>query len=158
MPLPSIRLSVAALALALSMLHAGAATPEGAITDIRFSDFFQHPIGRQGLQLNPTLEALQGQHVRIVGYHVAQDDAPHGRFFLSPVPVSMSEPADGDADDLAASTLTVFLPPAQETLPVPYLPGRWQLTGTLQVGRLELPDGRISWFQLHMDAPTPTVR
>lgn len=150
----STRLRTTALALALLMGQAWGAAPENTVTDIRFADFFQHPIGRAGLQLNPKIQALNGQHVRISGYQVAQDEAPAGRFFLSPAPVSMAEAADGDADDLAASTVTVFLPPTQEKLLPHYLPGRWQLTGTLQVGRLELPDGRVSWFQLRMDAPT----
>lgn len=154
MPTKSTLLRTSALALALLIGSAWAATPDSVVTDIRFSDFFQHPIGRAGLQLNPRITALSGQHVRIAGYQVAQDDAPAGRFFLSPAPVSMAEAADGDADDLAASTVTVFLPPTQETLPAHYLPGRWQVTGTLHVGRQELPDGRVSWFQLHMDAPT----
>jgi hypothetical protein len=151
-------LRAATLAILLLTGSAWGAAPENAITDIRFTDFFQHPIGRAGLQLNPKITALSGQHVRITGYQVAQDDASAGRFFLSPTPVTMAEAADGDADDLAASTVTVFLPPTQETLPAHYLPGRWQLTGTLHVGRLELPNGRVSWFQLHMDAPTPTDR
>ena len=153
-----ILLRTAALALTLLIGSTWAAVPESAITDIRFADFFQHPIGRAGLQLNPGITALSGQHVRITGYQVAQDEAPAGRFFLSPAPVSMAEAADGDADDLAASTLTVFLPPTQENLPAHFLPGRWQVTGTLHVGRLELPDGRVSWFQLHMDEPTQAVR
>jgi hypothetical protein len=151
-------LRTAVLALAVLMGQAWGAAPENTVTDIRFADFFQHPIGRVGLQLNPKLAALSGQHVRIVGYQVAQDDAPAGRFFLSPAPVTMSEAADGDADDLTASTLTVFLPAKQETLPAHYLPGRWQVTGTLHVGRLELPDGRVSWFQLHMDAPDASTQ
>lgn len=149
-----ILLRIAALAITLLIGSAWGAMPERTITDIRFTDFFQYPIGRAGLQLNPKITALSGQHVRIVGYQVAQDDAPVGRFFFSPTPVSMAEAADGNADDLAASTLTVFLPATQETLPARYLPGRWHVTGTLHVGRLELPDGRVSWFQLQMDAPT----
>ena len=153
------RLRATALAFALLADSAWGITPEAAapFTDIRFSEFFQHPIGRQGLQLNPRITALHGQHIRIAGYHVAQEDAQTGRFFLSPVPVTMSEAADGDADDLAASTLTVFLPPTQESMAAHHLPGRLQVTGTLTVGRMELPDGRVSWFQLHMDAPTQAV-
>ena len=152
-----ILLRTVALALTLLIGSTWAATPDSTTTDIRFADFFQHPIGRAGLQLNPQITALSGQHVRIAGYQVAQDDAPAGRFFLSPAPVTMAEAADGDADDMAASTVTVFLPHTQEALPAHYLPGRWQVTGTLHVGRLELPDGRISWFQLYMDAPTPAA-
>jgi hypothetical protein len=150
----SVFLRTAALTFSLLLANAWGATPENTVTDIGFADFFQHPIGRAGLQLNPKIAALSGQHVRIVGYQVAQDDAPVGRFFLGPTAVTMAEAADGAADDLSASTLTVFLPATQESLPPHYLPGRWQVTGTLHVGRLELPDGRVSWFQLHMDAPT----
>ena len=105
--------------------------------------------------LNPALVQLSGQRVRIVGYQVTQEEPTSGRFFLSPRPISMSEQADGAADDLAPSTLAVFLPALQQGDTVAPRHTVVQITGVLNVGRTELPDGRVSWFQLQLE---PTAR
>ena len=75
---------------------------------------------------------------------------------LTPVPVEMSEHADGEADDLPATTVTVLLPPSQRTWLVPQANGLVALTGLLHVGRHESEDGRVSWIQLELTDPLPT--
>lgn len=143
----------AVTASVFSCLHAFAQVAPPS--DIKFRDFFNHPIGRQGLQMTDRLKAADGQRVRLTGYMVSQEVVPTGRFFLTPLPVQMSQHADGEADDLPPSTVTVFMPPRDRAMPIVYNPGLMQLTGVLQVGRLELEDGRVSWVQLLLDAPEP---
>lgn len=137
----------------LATLAAMAGEPP-AVLDLKFRDFFASPVGAHGLEISPALKAAHGKRVRIVGYMVAQEDAPAGRFFLTPLPLHMSEHADGDADDLPPSTVVVEMPEGDATRALPHTPGLLQLTGTLQVGRHELADGRITWVRLKLDPRT----
>lgn len=119
---------------------------------LAFSQLFTRPIGPQGLQFSPELLSRQGQRVRLVGYMVAKEQPQSGRFLLTPLPVRLSEHADGEADDLPPATVTVLLPDAAARWPVPHQDGLIELTGRLAVGRLEDEDGRVSWLRLHLDA------
>ena len=130
---------------------AGAQGEPPAATDIRFRDFFSAPIGPAGLEIGPVLKASHGKRVRLTGYMVAQDEPPVARFFLAPLPLRMSEHADGEADDLPPSTVVVSMPVDDMTRPLPRVSGLMQLTGVLQVGRHELPDGRVTWVRLLLD-------
>jgi hypothetical protein len=65
----------------------------------------------------------------------------------------MSEHADGEANDLPASAVSVWMPPAHRAESVRPTPGLMRLTGTLQVGRHEMDDGRITWVRLMLEAP-----
>jgi hypothetical protein len=128
---------------------APAAVPAAPL-QLRFSDFFQRPIGPRGLELSPTLLAAQGQEVQIQGFMVAQEQPRAGRFWLSPVPLRLSEHADGEADDLPPGVLTVVLDAQHAQRVVSHQPGLLQLRGRLQVGREQGPDGRVSWVRLYM--------
>ena len=138
-------------ALACAGTCAIAADNASTPTDIRFRDFFASPIGPRGLQINPSLQAANGKHVRLTGYMVAQEDSVAGRFLLTPMPIRMSEHADGEADDLPPATVAVEMPLQDRARLLPHTPGLLQLTGVLQVGRHELPDGRIVWVRLLLD-------
>ena len=122
--------------------------------ELKFADFFLSPMGARGPQMTPALQSAHGQRVRITGYMVVEEEKPVGRFFLSPRPLALSEHADGDANDLPASALCVLMPPNDRDAPVLYTPGLLRLTGTLQVGRQEMEDGRITWVRLLLD-PRP---
>ena len=123
------------------------------VRDLKFRDFFQLPIGDRGLELSAPLRAAAGHRVRLTGYMVAQEDGAKGRFFLTPMPLRMSEHADGDADDLPATTVVVLMPDGDRVRSIPHRPGLMQLSGVLQVGRQELDDGRVSWLRLLLDPP-----
>ena len=101
------------------------------------------------------LHQANGHVVRIIGYMVKQEVPTLGRFMFAARPVSMSEHADGDADDLPAALVTVYLNPEQKDWIATHTPGRIALTGLLNVGRLEEGDGRVSWVRLHL-APEAT--
>ncbi len=131
---------------ASSDVAASAAGPQ----DLKFAQFFRQPVGERGLELSDTLRAAQGRPVRLVGYMVAQEQPQPGRFWLTPRPVRMSEHADGEADDLPASTVTVVLDPAQRERLVAHRQGLVVLTGQLQVGRVEEATGRVSWVRLQL--------
>ncbi len=78
-----------------------------------------------------------------------------GQILLTPVPVVMSEHADGEADDLPVTTVTVLLTSDQQTWTVPHVTGQVALDGMLRVGRRELDEGRVSWIQLELSDPLP---
>lgn len=142
------RLLLAATAMPAGIARAADAAP----TDLRFADFFRRPVGPRGLEIGPALAAAHGRRVRLVGYMVAQESPRPGQLLLAPLPLRMSEHADGEADDLPPQTVTVWLHPSLRALVVPHREGPLTLVGRLEVGRQEADDGRVSWVRLHLDA------
>ena len=117
---------------------------------LAFKHFYKLPVGSQGLEISDVLRSANGKERKIVGYMVQQEQPHLGRFLLSPRPVQMSEHADGEADDLPASLVTVYLDASQSDWAVPYTRGLISLTGTIEVGRLEESDGRVSWVRMRV--------
>jgi len=136
------------LAAALSLLPLAA--PAASAVELNFSDFFVQPIGPRGVQPTAKLLAASGQDVRLVGFMVQREQPQAGRFLLTPRPVAMAEHADGEADDLPASTVTVLLPASQRERFVAHQPGPLALTGRLEYGPAEDETGRVSWIRLHL--------
>lgn len=147
-----MRLLPALLALmgAASLIASPAVRAAEAPPELRFADFFVQPIGPRGLQPTPRLLAASGHEVRLVGFMVQREQPQAGQFFLTPRPVTMSEHADGEADDLPASTVTVVLPEAQRGRVVAHQPGPLALAGRLEYGPVEDATGRVSWVRLHL--------
>lgn len=135
-----------------ALVGALAGPAAAAPLELTFADFFAQPIGPRGLEPTAALRAADGQAVRLVGYMVRREQPQAGRFLLTPRPVTMSEHADGEADDLPASTVTVLLPPAQRGALVGYRAGALALTGRLHYGAAEDETGRVSWIRLQLDA------
>jgi hypothetical protein len=125
-------------------------SPVDQAPELRFQDFYQRPISPKGAQFTDTLQQANGRTVRITGYMVQNERPNLGRFMLTPRPVRMSEHADGDADDLPLSWVMVYLDPSQKEFAIPYVRGLIELTGTLQTGRMEEADGRVSWVRLQL--------
>jgi hypothetical protein len=117
---------------------------------LTFKSFYKLPIGSQGLEMTDVLRNAHGKQRTIVGYMVQQERPSLGRFLLSPRPVQMSEHADGEADDLPAALVTVYLDASQNDWAIPYTRGLISLTGTIEVGRLEETDGRVSWVRMRV--------
>jgi hypothetical protein len=134
---------------------AAPALQRSSAMELRFRDFFSSPIGPKGLELSDALHRADGKQVRITGYMVQNERPPLGRFLLTPRPVQMSEHADGDADDLPATAVTVYLDPTQQGFTVPHVRGLVEVSGILSVGRYEESDGRVSWVRLQL-APEAT--
>jgi hypothetical protein len=152
-------LCTVALTMALTMAPAQAEPVDAgaAPQDLRFRDFFASPIGPRGLEMTAALKAADGKRVQLTGYMVAQEDAPTGHFFLTPLPLRMSEHADGDADDLPPSTVLVVMPTRDAGHTLSHTPGLLRLTGVLKVGRHQMDDNRVVWVRLLLDAPGSTV-
>jgi hypothetical protein len=112
-------------------------------------------MGPKGVELTDTLLKANGTHVRLTGYMVQQEVPTPGRFLRTPRPVQMSEHADGEADDLPAATVAVYLDPSQQDWAIPHVRGLVEISGQLLVGRHEAPDGRIAWVRLQL-APDAT--
>jgi hypothetical protein len=117
---------------------------------LRLQEFFQMPVGPQGLVLSERLRSANGRLVRLTGYVVRQEVATPGHFLLAPRPVQMSQHADGEADDLPPATVLVRLATDQQDWAVAHASGLVEVTGTLELGRKEESDGRVSWFRLQL--------
>ena len=117
---------------------------------LAFKNFYKFPVGSQGLEMTDDLRSAHGKERKIVGYMVQQERPHLGRFLLSPRPVQMSEHADGEADDLPAALVTVYVDASQSDWAIPYTKGLISLTGTIEVGRLEETDGRVSWVRMRV--------
>jgi hypothetical protein len=121
-----------------------------APVELGFADFFAQPIGPRGLEPTARLRAAAGGEVRLVGFMVQREQPQAGRFLLAPRPVTMAEHADGEADDLPATTVTVVLPESQRQRLVAHQGGPVALTGRLEYGPAEDETGRVSWLRLHL--------
>jgi len=119
---------------------------------LNFSELFQYPIGPHGLEVAPGAQTKQGQIVRLRGFMVKGEEDVPGQFYFAPLPIQLSEHADGLANDLPASTVLVKLDPSQSLWAVPYRVGPLVLEGRLLIGRHEDPQGTVSWFQLQLPA------
>ncbi|HEV6965916.1 MULTISPECIES: hypothetical protein [Roseateles] len=120
--------------------------------ELAFGDFFVRPIGPRGLEPTARLQAANGREVRLVGFMVQREQALAGQFMLTPRPVAMAEHADGEADDLPASTVTVLLPEGQRDRVVAHQAGPLAVVGRLEYGPAEDATGRVSWLRLRLAA------
>jgi hypothetical protein len=125
--------------------------PEG-VAALQFGEFFEKPVGPRGLVYSEKLKKLQGQRVRVVGHMVRREGAPAGTLLLTPYPVQLHDVEYGLADDLPPSTLFVTVPDAAGE--VPFTAGLLLLTGRLEIGPREEPDGRTSAVRLVLDPKT----
>lgn len=107
--------------------------PPRGTTALRFEQLFRNPVGPLGLELSDQVKQLDGHHVRMVGFMVAEQPAPRDGFMLAPIPSVISDDDESLADDLPASTILVRLPQATG-ITIQHVPGLLQLSGTLRVG------------------------
>jgi len=121
------------------------------VVDLKFREFFALPVGPRGLEPSPKLLALDGQHVRLVGYMVRPDLPAAGLLILAPLPVTLGDEDESYADDLPASAVYVHLNAASAAIKLPFMPGLMTLTGTLQLGSAPEADGRRSNVRLLLD-------
>ena len=120
------------------------------VSRLAFGDFFQMPFGPQGLSFTPKALALKGQTVSMVGYMVKMEQPQVGAFILSPRPVEINDHADGEANDLPANAVWVFLDPAQAQSWVPHRSGLVQIQGRLDLGRQESSRAEVSWIRIQL--------
>ena len=124
--------------------------PSVGTTDLKFHEIFKLPVGPRGLEPSNKIIGLNGKQVRMVGYMANEEHPTPGLFILSPLPVNMGDEDESFADDLPASAVFVHMGTANNNV-VPYLPGLIKLTGVLQFGAQQEPDGRISTVRILLD-------
>ena len=126
--------------------------PDG-VTELKFADIFA-PVGPRGLEFTAKARELEGKRVRILGYMVKTCRHDHGRFLLTPFPITLHDHEMGPADDLPPSTLFVDVPPFRRALKyIPHEPGLFLLTGKLSLGGRDELHGRRSWVRLELERP-----
>jgi hypothetical protein len=123
------------------------------ITELKFRDFYRLPLGPRGLELTDTVRALEGQTVRIVGYMAQYGHATPGTLLLTSYPVKMDDCHYGLADDLPPQTLHVTVPRLAGQK-IAFRRGPLVLTGRLEVGPKDQPDGRNFAVRLVLDEAT----
>jgi len=155
-PLSAKTLGWNADALSVGLAKAGKLPPAPAgVTDIAFSEFYKSPVGPQGLEFTDKVRALAGQRVRLLGFMVRQGIPAPGVMILAPYAMTTSEGDFGLCDDFPPSV--VFVPvPKYADIAVPFRRGPLLLTGRLELGPHEEPDGRISHIRLLLD-PEPAA-
>lgn len=142
------------------------------------------PVGPRGLEFTDRIKALDGKHVRIAGFQVAEmvgvcnaepnassparkaramfEASVPGRLMLSPVPESVNFSHYGLCEDLPPQVVFVTVPELFGQI-IPQHPGPLLLSGILEIGNKPEPDGRVSAVRLVLDpqapasAPSPTV-
>lgn len=127
--------------------------PDG-VSDLRFDEFFRNPVGPRGLELTQRLSDLSGKRVRILGYQVKQSRPTPWTLLLAPMPLVSNEVEFGLAEDLPPNVVRVFVPRDHRPV-VAHSKGLLLLTGRLEVGDREEPDGRHSLVRLHLDRDVP---
>ena len=136
----------AATGVLLALHHAHAV--ESPI--LHFGDLLQHPIGPHGLEITQKAKSIHGQNVRLRGYMVNSEEDSIGQFYFAPLPIQLSEHADGPANDLPASAVLVKLDPSQANWAISHKAGALVLEGILRIERHEDAQGTVSWFQLQL--------
>ena len=125
-------------------------SPAG-VTDLKFSEFFVTPVGDRGLALTPRLQSLDGKRVRLLGYMVRQEAPTPGVLLMTPFPLTIHE-HEGGFSDLPPATVRVIAPHARGAI-LPHTPRLLLLTGVLQIGSRDEPDGSVSLVRLTLDPP-----
>jgi len=101
----------------------------------------------------PEALALAGRRIRIVGHMVRMELPPRAAFYLAARPVDADESGGGTAD-LPLAAVRVEVPWIAGV--VPRVEGPVEVVGTLEVGRAEDAEGRVSWLRVVLD-PAPAA-
>lgn len=142
-----------ALSVELGSVQQLSTPPEG-VAELKFADFYHLPVGERGLEYSARMRQLDGKRVRILGFMVKQSRPAMGVALLTPYATATHEGEYGLCEDLPPTTLFIEVP-RYRGIAVPFTSGPLLLTGTLQLGRREEADGRVSYARLTLD---PEVR
>jgi len=123
---------------------------ESSVVTLSFKEFFELNAGE--LKPSARLQTLNGKHVRLVGFMVQMENSPLGAFYLCEHPVFCDEEGGGTADLPPESVLVLVSSYRNKT--ISFIPGALEVTGTLNYGRQEGPEGQISFIRLILDKPT----
>lgn len=141
-------------AILLSLAGAAAAEPAPRAGEVRPAPLDLRALYvEQGgkLVIAPEVLALQGRAVRVRGFMVQMEEAPRGCFYLATHPVEQDESGGGTGDVPVDSVLVRVPELADQELP--WRPGPVEVMGTLEVGREEEADGRVSSLRVILAEP-----
>jgi hypothetical protein len=111
---------------------------------LSFADLFVAGPATQGL--SPAAFQLNGRRVRLVGFMAQLERRRNGGFYLCPKPMEVE--AEGRLGaNLPAEAVRVSLPGAGRRL-LPFVSGRVEVVGVLDVGHREDDNGDVSWIRL----------
>jgi hypothetical protein len=144
----------ASLALALFCL-AGTTAPPSSSEPVSLELARLYVASEGGARVAPEVEALHGRRVRALGFMARMEEAPKGAFYLTRYPVEAEEGGAGTGD-LPPGALRVEIPRLRGE-EVAWVPGVVEAVGSLEVGRAEDSEGRVSWLRLVVDAPPPAA-
>jgi hypothetical protein len=144
-----VRAAATMAGLAARAQEAGAA--DSALPEISFAEFFL-PAGDGGLEYAERIRALAGTRVRLAGFMVRETRRHRGFFLLAGRPGSARPGGSCSMEDVPLDVVHVHLPPEWAGMTVPYRPGRWTLTGVLEIGPRPESDQRNSTVRLRLDA------
>jgi len=138
----------------LSQTRASIQSPETANTqnsvkELSFKEFFESVNGE--LKPSATLLQLNGKRIRLIGFMTQMETPPTGAFYLCPRPITCDEEGGGTAD-LPPESVFVIVRSLREKA-VPFSPRALEVTGILEVGNEEEPNGRVSFIRLLLDGP-----
>jgi hypothetical protein len=127
--------------------------PLAGVSDLKFGELFNHPVGPRGLAFSRRAEELDGKRVRMVGYMVEQERPVPGQFLFCQSPMVLHEEEYGFCEDLPPTVVHVLACEKPDARPIPHIPGLLALNGTLLLGNRPESDGRISAIRLRLDQP-----
>jgi hypothetical protein len=135
---------VMALTLGVRGSSAVAGGDGEAPVPLSFADLFA--VGPATPSLSPAAFELNGRRVRLVGFMAQLERRRRGGFYLCPKPMEV-EAGGRLTADLPAEAVRVSLPAAGSRV-LPFVSGRVEVVGVLDVGCREDQNGDVSWIRL----------
>jgi hypothetical protein len=140
----------ATLSLCTLLAAAAAPSPTGGAAPLRFDELLVLKPGG-ALEATSRLKALVGRRVTIVGFMVQMEKEPAGAFYLVPRPLTADESGAGSADLPPEAIRVVVRSAAGKSLA--HIPRALSVTGVLELGARDEPDGLPSFIRILLDAP-----
>jgi hypothetical protein len=145
--------SISAFLVALALAAGGApAAPAAADSQPPLLDLRALFAERAGVRvIAPEVEALHGHPVRVRGFMVPMEEPPEGVFYLASRPAECDE-SGGGTGDLPVESVLVRVP-GVDGQAIPWRAAPVEILGTLEVGRKEEADGRVSFLRVLLQEP-----
>jgi len=146
-----MRKQLAVLAALSALAGVARAEPGARAPEIHPLDLQALYVERGGsLVFSPELENLRGAWVRVRGYMIQMEDGPRGAFYLATRPIEQDESGAGTGD-IPVHAVRVEVPGAAGE--IPWRPAAVEVVGTLDIGREEDDEGRVSSVRVILADP-----
>jgi hypothetical protein len=132
---------VAALAF---LAHAADEAPP----PLAFADFYKRPVGPRGLEASDRLRAASNTRVSLSGYVVREPTPAPTRLILAPLPITLGDEDEAQADDLPASVAYLHTDDPELADAMRRCRGAVQVAGRIELGPRRESDERLSYVRL----------